>query len=54
MPAPETRPHRKVDDSDLEAETAHRIQLLVARANLWRRGSARTRPDAVPVESAAS
>ena len=40
---------------DLEAETAHRINMLVARTRTWRNGSVRTSPDpAVGVEVAAS
>jgi hypothetical protein len=54
MSAPEAPRRRKVDDRDLEAETAHRIRVLVARANLWRNGTAPAAAEAVPVESAAS
>ena len=40
---------------DLEAETAHRINMLVARSNAWRNGSLRSSVETDPdVEVAAS
>lgn len=48
------RPLGETDDQDLEAETARRINLLVARANLWRKDAARADADPAQVETAAS
>jgi hypothetical protein len=43
------------EDGDLEAETARKIQLLVARTRMWRKGSMAAAPDVDgSVETAAS
>lgn len=39
---------------DLEAETAHRINMLVARTRTWRNGSVRSTPADPNVEVAVS
>lgn len=42
------------DARDLEAETAHRIQLLVARTKQWRKGSIQSAVEDPVAEVAAS
>jgi hypothetical protein len=46
---------RTAEPLDLEAETRHRINMLVARTNAWRSGSIQAPADAEPaIEAAAS
>lgn len=52
--SPPRRKRRRGDETHLEAETARRIQLLVAQADVWSAGTPGPAPVTAPIESAAS